>query len=64
MIIEEYFADVAQAYREEIKALYDAGCRESHPLLLPTLLATFITSIKVLNRVPALQGTSSSTTLC
>ncbi|EED83727.1 predicted protein [Postia placenta Mad-698-R] len=24
---EEYFADVAQAYREEIKALYDAGCR-------------------------------------
>lgn len=25
--IEEFFADLAQVYREEIQALYDAGCR-------------------------------------
>lgn len=24
---EEYFADIAKAYREELKILYDAGCR-------------------------------------
>ena len=26
---EEYFADIALAYQAEIKALYEAGCRES-----------------------------------
>ena len=26
--IAEYFADIAIAYQEEIKALYDIGCRE------------------------------------
>lgn len=27
VLLDEYFADIAVAYQQEIKELYDAGCR-------------------------------------
>ena len=31
-LAEEYFTDIAIAYQEEIKELYELGCRTLHPL--------------------------------